>query len=143
MVTGMGATQLEDAARNRDKKRNTDFIHELSGKSKVSSIYKPLLHREGHPGAAFFCDEDAVVTDLSNIAAGDIRSLFWVFLWAVLWLRDHGEWHCFWPIGHHQGARRFSTKCTIATITATRIEAARRIKVTSRSSPCRLSRRAE
>ena len=40
------------------------------------SIYKPLLHRDGHPGAAFFGKEDAVVTDMSSIAAGDIRSQF-------------------------------------------------------------------
>jgi len=38
------------------------------------SIYKPLLHRDGHPGAAFFGKEDTVVTDLSSIALGDIRS---------------------------------------------------------------------
>jgi hypothetical protein len=33
-----------------------------------------MLHRDGHPGAAFFRKEDAVVTDLSSIALGDIRN---------------------------------------------------------------------
>jgi hypothetical protein len=42
---------------------------------RLNRLYKPLLHREGHPGAAFFRKEDAVVTDLSSIAAGDIRRL--------------------------------------------------------------------
>ena len=40
------------------------------------SIYKPELHRDGHPGAAFFRKEDSVVNDLSGIALGDIRNRF-------------------------------------------------------------------
>ena len=50
------------------------YQHTVKTQSTVSSIYKPLLHRDGHPGGAFFRKEDAVVTDLSSIAAGDIRS---------------------------------------------------------------------
>ena len=45
------------------------------------SIYKPLLHRDGHPGAAFFGKEDAVVTDLSSIVAEDIRNRISQFQW--------------------------------------------------------------
>ncbi len=44
--------------------------------SSAISICKPLLHRDGHPGAAFFRKEDTVVTDLSSIAAGEIRNRF-------------------------------------------------------------------
>jgi len=61
----------------------------------------------GRPSrAAFFRKEDSVATDLSSIGLGDIRSLFWVYLWGVLWFQGQGERHCSWSMGHHQTARR-------------------------------------
>jgi hypothetical protein len=33
------------------------------------SIYKPLLHRDGHLSAAFFHKEDTMIIELSNVAS--------------------------------------------------------------------------
>jgi hypothetical protein len=36
------------------------------------SIYKPLLHWDGHLGAAFFRKEDAMIINLSTFATDEI-----------------------------------------------------------------------
>ncbi len=36
------------------------------------SIYKPLLHWDGHLSAAFFHKEDAMIFDLSSVASDEI-----------------------------------------------------------------------
>ena len=58
------------------------------------------------PGAAFFGKEDTVVTDLSSIARGDIRSRFLVVPLAALWFRARAGRSCFWSTDHHRTASR-------------------------------------